>query len=86
MEAADFALLLIMACRLFEAANSLLLRRWLKNIRVDIMKFIRLVKQRQVYVHTDEVSGQVTIRAKEGEVLGDSEDCKDFAIFLKAVV
>ena len=49
------------------------------------MKFIRLVRQRNVFLSTDEATGQVDIKTKIGEVLGDSQDIQDFTKFLKAI-
>ena len=49
------------------------------------MKFIRLVRQRNVFLSTDEATGQVDIKTKIGEVLGDSQDIQDFAKFLRAI-
>ena len=34
---------------------------------MDLMKFIRLVRQRNVYLYTDDSTGQVIIKVKEGE-------------------
>jgi len=85
LESMDLALLIMIICRVIEALNSLLVKRWLSNIKIDIVKFIRLVKSRNVYLHTDESTGLVIIKAKDGETLGDSEDVKDFNAFIFAI-
>jgi len=61
----------IVICRLLEALNFGLIARWLNNIKMDLMKFIRLVRQRNVYLSTDDSTGQVEIKAKVGEIIGD---------------
>lgn len=86
LESIDLVLYLIIACRVIEAVNSLLIKRWLNNIRIDIIKFIRLVRQRNVFLQTDEATGQVSIKAKDGKAFGDAEDLKDFDTFNKAVI
>ena len=63
----------------------MLLIRWLNNIKIDIIKFIRLVRQRNVCLFTDEWTGSVEIKTKEGEILGDPQDILDFNKLLKAV-
>ena len=86
LESIDMAIYIIIFCRVIELVNSLLIKRWLNNIKIDIIKFIRHVRQRNVYLHTDESTGQVTIQPKEGETLGDAEDIKDFNTFNNAVI
>jgi hypothetical protein len=85
LESMDLALLIIIICRVVEALNSLLVKRWLNNIKIDIVKFIRLVKSRNVYLHTEESTGLVIIKAKDGETLGDAEDVQDFNAFILAI-
>jgi hypothetical protein len=85
LESMDIALLIMIVCRVSEALNFLLIKRWLNNIKIDIIKFVRLVKSRNVYLHTDESTGLVVIKAKDGEIVGDSEDINDFNAFVRAI-
>lgn len=38
-----------------------------------------------MYLQTDESTGQVDIKTKVGEIIGDPKDIQDFAKFLKAI-
>jgi hypothetical protein len=75
----------IFICRVIEAINFGLIVRWNGNIKADLMKFIRLVRQRNVFLSTDEATGKVDIKTKIGEVLGDAQDIQDFTKFLSAI-
>ena len=77
-------LFLLLICRVLEVLNYMLILRWLTNIKIDIIKYICLIKQKNVYIQKQS-QGIEEIIVKEGVQLGDCIDLQDFDLFNIAV-
>lgn len=77
-------LFLLLICRVLEVLNYMLILRWLTNIKIDIIKYICLIKQKNVYIQKQN-QGIEEIIVKEGVQLGDCIDLQDFDLFNIAV-
>lgn len=72
--------------RMFEAINFLFIFRWLTNIKIDIMRFIRLLKKKRVAATQSFTPGNTPGCTSSGADdiegdLGDHDDMQDFARF-----